>query len=143
MATPWSSSSRRGGAILALLLGGCVTTTTVAYVPEANAERLSLEQGEELLAQFVGAECPRLVEERKAERVTRVELDLDNRGMVTEARLDRSIGDDRLDGIIGAVAAKLHLDPPAGQRRSPEQGELRAGYRCESSGAPYVVLQRL
>jgi hypothetical protein len=142
MATRWSFSRRLALVALLAALPACVTTTTVGYVPEPDVERLSLVQGQALLQQFVGVECGRLVQEQKAEAVTRVDVDLDARGEVTEARLQRTVGDERVDGMIGAVAAKLRLDPPTNARRSPEHGELRAGYKCQPQET-VVVLQRL
>ena len=145
MATRWSFSRRLALVALAAspaALTACVTTTTVAYVPEPGAERLSLVQGQALLQQFVGVECGRLLEAQKAEAVTRVDVDLDAGGDVTEARLQRTVGDERVDGMIGAVAAQLRLERPADARRAPERGELRVGYKCQPQET-VVVLQLL
>jgi hypothetical protein len=108
-----------------LLLAACVTTRTVTYLPNAEQPRLSLGEGQALLGRFVGADCARLLEAGRAEGAAAVTVTLDAAGNATGAELGDSSGDSRVDGIMGAVAAQLRLEPAGAGRAS-----LRAGYRC-------------
>ena len=137
----WSSSSGSRlpalGAAAALALGACVRTTTVTYLPSAERPRLSLDEGRAMLAQFVGVECERLRGAGRAAGETRVVVALDADGRATSSELTGTTGDGRVDGLVGAVAAQLRLDPPPGAR-----AELHAGYRCADDGGVATTLER-
>jgi hypothetical protein len=119
------------------VLTGCVTTRTVTYLPDAAQARMSLEEGRTTLGTFLGVECTRLRGAGRAAATAPVTVLLDAEGRVTGAELDRSTGDARADGLIGAVAAQLQVAPPAGGRAT-----LRAGYQCDDAGGVSVTLER-
>ena len=124
---------------LLLLLAACVTTTTVTYLPSPEQPRLALAEGQATLARFVGVECERLRAAGRADATVPVTVALDSAGNATSAELARSTGDARVDGIVGAVAAQLRLDPPpAGAARAT----VRAGYRCDEHGGVAATLER-
>ena len=132
---------RGGGPVpryfVALLLAACTTTTTVTYVPSPEQPRLDLAQGQTTLARFVGLECERLRGESHPAGETRVTLALDSAGLATEAELTASSGDARIDGIIGAVAAQLKLEPRAAGAHA---ATLHAAYSCGDDGAVTATL---
>jgi hypothetical protein len=131
---------RRGalGALGALaLLGACVRTTTVTYLPNLERPRLTLAQGEVTLARYLGIECESLLGRSVATGDTRVAVVVDSLGGVTASELERSTGDARADGLVGAVTAQLRLDGlPAGTTRAV----VRAGYRCDPAGGATATL---
>ncbi len=118
------------------LVAACVRTTTVTYLPSPDQPRLTLAEGEATLARFVGVECERLRGAGRAAAETRVLVRHDGAGQATSSELAASTGDSRVDGLVGAVAAQLRLEPG----RSPV--ELRVGYRCADDGGVAVTLER-
>ncbi|HEY0970431.1 MAG TPA: hypothetical protein VGE02_05590 [Gemmatimonadales bacterium] len=123
--------------LIPLVAAGCVTTSTVAYRPSAEQPRMSLAEGQVTLRTFLGMECARLREAGIAGATVPVTVALDAEGNVTEAELERSTGDSRADGVVGAVAAQLRLEPTASGRAM-----LRGGYRCGDDGGVDVTLER-
>ncbi len=123
-------------ALLPLVVAGCVTTSTIAYRPDANRPRISLDEGRELLGTFLGVECARLREAGHGEATVPLTLTLDAEGNVAEAELGRSTGDSRADGLLGAVAAQLQLEPADTGRAT-----LLGGYRCGDGGGAEITLE--
>lgn len=125
-------------AIAAALTAGCVSSTTITYLPSPEQPRLTLEEGRGMLARFVGVECGRLVDEGKgtgsADLLARTGPD----GAVASAELTSGSGDERANGVMGAVVAQLRLDSDDAGREIP----LRAGYQCTDGGATALLERR-
>ena len=120
------------------LLAGCVRTTTVSYLPSVERPRLSLGEGQATLARYLGIECESLLGRSVARGEARVAVAVDSVGDVISAELERSTGDARADGLVGAVTAQLHLDGlPSGTTRAV----VRAGYRCAPEGGATATLE--
>jgi hypothetical protein len=128
-ATRWRSSSLV--ALVAVALGGCQTVTSTYYKPTEGQTRFSIDEARGVLDQVVATECPRLIEGGKdvGEPGT-IELDVDNTGAVTQARVTRTLGDARLDAAFGGVAARLQIDAPPTGTPVGAVGRLKAGYAC-------------
>lgn len=126
--------------VLVLVLAtACVTQTSISYLPSPDQPRFDLAQGQATLGQFVGLECERLREAGRAEGSARLRLVQDDSGLVTQADLEASSGDSRVDGVMGAIAAQLRLPPATAGRRAV----VRAGYRCDERGTVTATLERL
>ena len=135
-------ASRPRTTALALLaagaLGACVRSTTITYLPSLERPRLSLAEGQATLARYLGIECESLLGRSVARGEARVAVAVDSAGDVTSAELERSTGDARADGLVGAVTAQLHLDGlPSGTTRAV----VRAGYRCAPEGGATATLE--
>ncbi|MHB1225672.1 MAG: hypothetical protein ACYC2G_16715, partial [Gemmatimonadaceae bacterium] len=64
---------------------------------------------------------------------------------LAEVQLRGSIGDERVDGLVGAVAAQLDLGEPgpsAADGGATAPVTLRAGYRCADDGGVLTTLER-
>ena len=125
--------------LAALLAGACVTRTSISYLPSAEQPRLELAQAQATLGQFVGVECERLRGAGRAEGSARLRLAQDATGDVTQADLAESSGDARVDGVMGAIAAQLHLPPAAADQRA---AVVRASYRCAADGSVSATIER-
>ena len=121
-----------------LLASGCVHSTTVSYLPNPDQPRLSLAEGRDMLARFGGVDCARLRAAGHAAGETDVLVLADSAGAVTSSELRGSSGDARLDGVIGAVAAQLRLDPAPADGRAT----VHAGFRCGDDDAITATLER-
>ena len=90
-----------------------------------------------MLARFLGVECGRLTEEGKGSGSAELVARTDSTGAVTSAELTTGSGDERANGVMGAVVAQLQLDPSDAGHDVP----LRASYQCGNNGAD-VTLER-
>ncbi len=67
----------------------------------------------------------------------------DSAGLAKSAELQGSTGDERANGVIGAVAAQLNLGSPATVASSGAGStELRAGYSCADEGVTATLERR-
>lgn len=121
--------------ITALLVGclvtGCVRSTTITYLPSPEQPRLTMEEGREMLVRFIGVECDRLVEAGRGSGSADLLVQVDSTGLASSAELVSGSGDERANGIMGAVAAQLQLDAADAGRHVP----LRASYACDAGAA--------
>ena len=76
----------------ALLLAACVRTTTVSYLPNRERPRLSLAQGETMLARYLSIECESLLGRSVQTGEARVAVAVDSVGDVVSSELERSTG---------------------------------------------------
>ncbi len=125
--------------VLVIAAAGCVTRTSTAYVPSPEEPRLSTDEARDQLDQLLRVECPRLMQAGRDTRVARVDLDVDREGHVLRSRIGSSTGDERIDAMFGAIAAKLQLAPPAEMKNDVETGHVRMGYSCSSTAAVATV----
>ena len=126
-----------GAAAFAGALAGCVRTTTVSYLPSPERPRLSLTEGERMLARYLSIECGSAPERAGASAEARVRVAVDSVGDVTSSMLERSTGNAQADALVGAVTAQLKLaalPPGAGQT------VVRASYRCDPAGGATATL---
>lgn len=111
----------------AMMVAACVTTTR-DYAPTAEEARITLDEMREHADAILHVECPRLLRGRAiAYGETELTLDIDSTGDVQRARLARGSPSQRLDDVLGALAAQLHL-PRAGSGGASTT--LVAGYAC-------------
>ncbi len=117
------------------LLAGCVHA---AYTPEAGAGRITTAELRQTGDARVRAECPRLMHgSSSATGAAAYTLVIDRSGVVTQARLDRSSGDARMDEIFGQLAARLQFEPPTGMAGPTTRAPVVIGYSC--SGATSAI----
>ena len=140
MAMRCSSSDRgrrgaRRAAALLPLLAACVTTTTVAYLPSADRPRLTLDAGGRTLAQFVGVVCERLAAAGRDSGSAVARVALDSSGTAVSSEILASSGDERVDGLVGAVTAQLRLD----ERPARGAADVRASWRCSGDAGATLV----
>lgn len=136
----WRAGALGGALLSAGALSACVTQTSISYLPSPDQPRLELAAAQETLGQFVGLECERLLAASRAEGHARLRLAQDDSGNVTRADLDASSGDSRVDGVMGAIAAQLHLPAAAGAGAG---AVVRASYRCAADGSVAATLERV
>ena len=122
-----------------LLLAACVSSSTITYLPSPEQPRLALEDGRDMIARFVGLECDRLTAAGRATGQTGVVVTTDSAGLATSAELLGSTGDERADGVLGAVAAQLDLGAASGGGR---RSELQVGYSCADGGVTATIERR-
>ena len=139
--TRWPSCSDRGRRVarvaLAAAVAACVTTTTKYYVPSAGEDRLSTDEVRERADDLLRVECPRLLGGATAATGTaRLTVDVGADGAVTRARVRTSSGDQRVDDMFGALAARLQVDAP---ERGPTTARITMGYSCAPNEAVTTV----
>ncbi len=118
-----------------LVLVACVTSSTITYLPSPEQPPLALDEGRAMIARFIGPECDRLVAANLASRQVDVVVATDSAGLARSAELRGSTGDERANGVIGAVAAQLDLGSNAATASGTGgSAALRAGYSCADGG---------
>ncbi|MFL5578700.1 MAG: hypothetical protein ACJ79S_22320 [Gemmatimonadaceae bacterium] len=148
-ATRWrSSSAARAACAIALgvallaTASACVTTTATAFIPTPGQSRLSVDDARDQLDALMRAECPRLLQANRPTQEGLVAVDIDARGDVARAVVQRSLGDGELDTVFGGTAARLHFQPPTAADLKGEQsvaGKIRMGYSCSASAAVATI----
>jgi TonB family protein len=130
--------ARRGALALAVAVAAaCVSSTTKYYVPSAGEDRLSTDEVRERADELLRVECPRLLGGTTAATgAARLTVDVGADGAVTRARVRSSAGDQRVDDIFGALAARLQVDPP---ERGPRAARITMGYSCAPNEAVTTV----
>lgn len=137
MATRWRWCS------LALLLAAtaCVTRTSTYFTPTAGQPRLSQDDLRDQSDDYLAIECPRLMGTgTSAMGQARIRVHYDRSGAVQRAEITRGSGDDQIDAVWGALAARLQFDPQAGQSEELRPGILTLGYSC-APGIATTTLQ--
>ncbi|HET7459527.1 MAG TPA: TonB family protein [Gemmatimonadaceae bacterium] len=114
-----------------------MTQTSSYFVPTPGQSRLSTDDARDQIDAVLRAECPRLLQEQKPTRTANVAVELDRTGDVQRARITQPSGDERMDEVFGAVAARLHFQPPAAAdvKNDSAPGRLRMGYSCAKDAA--------
>lgn len=126
-----------------ILLVACVSSTTITYLPSPEQPRLGLDEGRSMIARFIGLECDRLAAANLASRQVDVVVVTDSVGLAKSAELQGSTGDERANGVIGAVSAQLDLGSSAnGLGSGGRSTALRAGYSCSDEGATATLERR-
>ena len=138
---PLGRSAAAGATLMLMLLAaaGCVTTTTTAYVPTPGQPRLSVDDARDEIDAVLRAECPRLVQAGRPSQEARVSVDVDASGNVSSARLQTSSGDEQMDRIFGATAARLHFQTSGDAQGTTTAGRLRMGYSCSGNAAVTTI----
>jgi hypothetical protein len=114
--------------VLAVALAACTTSITRAFIPDPNAERMSLADAQDNLDRFVRMECPRLMQAKHDTDDARISVNVDAGGSVTRATFSKLTGDDRIDTMFGGVAAQMKFAAsPDGKEYT---GRMRVGYAC-------------
>jgi outer membrane biosynthesis protein TonB len=121
------------------MAAGCVTHTSTAYVPSPGEPRVTTDEARDQLDELLRIECPRLMQAGRESRVARLDLDVDREGHVLRSRIGTSTGDDRVDAMFGAVAAKLQLAPPTEMKNDVDTGHVRMGYSCSANAAVATI----
>ena len=122
---------------LAAVAAACVTTTTKYYLPSEGEDRLSTDEVRERADDLLRVECPRLLGGATAATGTaRLTVDVGADGAVTRARVRTSSGDQRVDDMFGALAARLQVDAP---ERGPTTARITMGYSCAPNEAVTTV----
>jgi TonB family protein len=104
--------------------------------------RLSVDDARDQLDALMRAECPRLLQADRRTAEGLVAVDIDARGDVARAVVQRSLGDAGLDKAFGGTAARLHFQPPTATDLKGEQsvaGKIRVGYSCAERAAVATV----
>ncbi|MEJ7809889.1 MAG: TonB family protein [Gemmatimonadaceae bacterium] len=128
-----------GTVALIASLAACVTATSRVYLPTEEQGRFSSDQLRDRADAFLGAECARLMgNNRSAAGSANYSVIVDAKGQVTEARMQRTSGDERLDQIFGALAAQLAFPPP--EPPAATTAGVTIGYSC-SPGASVSSVQ--
>lgn len=131
-ATPWRFCS----AALVVALAGCIHQTTTYYTPTAGEARLSQDELRDQSDDMLKIECPRLMGTSKsATGEARIRVEYDKGGAVQRAQITRSSGDNQIDTVWGALAARLQFDPQAGQTEDLKPALLTFGYSCSPTAA--------
>ncbi|HEU4643320.1 MAG TPA: hypothetical protein VFS44_12770 [Gemmatimonadaceae bacterium] len=129
--------------MLAMMVAGCVHTVTRYYVPTEGAARIGLDQLRSQADAILHLECPRLLRGRAAMYgEADLALDLDARGDVQRVHLVRGSSSARLDDVLGALAAQLHLAPPAPPAPpggGPASMAMAAGYSCAATATAMTI----
>lgn len=126
-----------------LFLVACVSSSTITYLPSPEQPRLGLDEGRAMIARFIGLECDRLSAANLASRQVEVVVFTDSAGLARSAELRGSTGDERANGVIGAVAAQLDLGAPTAVRGGgTATSALNAGYSCGDAGVTATLERR-
>lgn len=127
MATRWRWCSALA---VALVVSGCIARTERYWVPTPGDPRLNIDELRTEADRFLAVECPRLMgDSTSAAGAAGLRLEVEPSGEVVEAHLNRSSGDERVDGIFGALAARLTVTP-TGRPRDRFPLRLELGYSC-------------
>jgi TonB family protein len=131
MATRWLCSSAA-----ALSLAACVTHTTTYYKPSEGESRLDQDEFRQASDDLLKVECPRLMAPNASETgAAKIRVRYDRSGAVQQAEILHSSGDDRIDTMWGALAARLKFDPQEGQSEDLRAGIINVGYSCAPNTA--------
>jgi hypothetical protein len=123
MAMRWRFCS----AVAWVLLAACVTNSQQSFLPDPNAARITPDDWRDRASALLEAECPRLMGTGSAALgEAGFIVVLGPSGIVREAILTRSSGDERIDAMFGGLAAQLRVDVS----RSGERAPITAGYSC-------------
>lgn len=127
--------------VLLALATACMTRTTTYFTPTAGEARLSQDDLRDESDGFLAIECPRLMGSGKsAMGQARIRVHYDRSGAVQRAEITRTSGDDQIDAVWGALAARLQFEPQAGQTDALRPGMLVVGYSC-APGIATTTLQ--
>ena len=121
------------------LASACVTTTTRSFTAEEDAVRLNQHTIREESDTFLAIECQRLINGGRSTGEARLRLQVAQSGLVTRAEVTRSSGDERIDAIFGALAARLRFDPLPSQATDGTTARLFMGYSCAPGVAVTTV----
>lgn len=128
------------GALL-LVTAGCVTRTTTYFTPTAGEARLDQDELRDESDDFLSIECPRLMGGgTSATGQARIRVHYDRTGAVQRAEITRASGDDQIDAVWGALAARLQFQPQGEQTEDLRPGILVFGYSC-APGIATTTLQ--
>lgn len=137
MAMRWSSS--RLGA-LALVMA-CVSTTTRFFLPSPQNPVYTPPQAEQVLATYVRLQCEPLRKAQKPDSGSvRFVIDFDTLGLATKAELQRSTGDDMVDGIFGTVAAQLSVVGSMSGAQAARRERVAMRFRCAGDSVTVGVV---
>lgn len=118
---------------LGLALGACIGTAT-EFHPEPGAERLTTFELRDRADDALRRECPRLMGGGSgATGEARLRADVNRQGSVTRATLLHSSGDEQMDRLFGALAARLQFDPLPAEADGTVT-RLAIGYSCGAGG---------
>jgi hypothetical protein len=124
MAMQWRFCS---AALAVTMLLACVTTSRESFLPDPNAARLTPDDWRDRASALLAAECPRLMGTGSAALgEAGFTVILGAGGVVREAILTRSSGDERIDALFGGLTAHLQFGTSSGGDRAP----VTAGYSC-------------
>lgn len=138
MATRWRWCSL---GVLLLLSSACITRRTTYFTPTAGQPRLSQDDLRDQSDDYLAIECSRLMGTgNSATGQARIRVHYDRSGAVQRAEITRGSGDDQVDTVWGALAARLQFDPQAGQTEDLRPGILTFGYSC-APGIATTTLQ--
>ena len=138
MAMPWRFCSVAAAALLA----ACVTSTSRYFTPTEGDARLTQDDFRDESDQLLRVECPRLMGSTgQASGQARIRLLIDRSGAAQRAQFTRSSGDERIDTIWGALAARLKFDAQAQQRSDLAPFMVTVGYSCSANGTAVTTLQ--
>ena len=131
--TPTAMRWRFCSAVLgATVLAACVTTTQATFLPDPNAPRLTPDEWRDRASAVLAAECPRLMGTGSAALgEAGFTVVLGAAGVVREAILTRTSGDERIDVLFGGLTAQLRFGTIGGGDRAP----VTAGYSCAQTAS--------
>jgi TonB family protein len=119
-----------------LLSAGCVSRTTTYFTPTPGEQRLSQDEVRDESDDMLKVECPRIMgSSTSATGEARIRIEYDKSGAVQRAQITRSSGDNPVDTMWGALAARLQFDPQAGQTEELKPALLTFGYSCSPTAA--------
>lgn len=126
--TPMAMRWRWCSAVFVIaMLGGCVTSSQQSFLPDPNAARITPDEWRDRASALLAAECPRLMGTGSAAfGEAGFAVILGATGVVREAILTRSSGDERVDALFGGLSAQLQFGRNSGGERAP----ITAGYSC-------------
>ncbi|HEU4566193.1 MAG TPA: TonB family protein [Gemmatimonadaceae bacterium] len=82
---------------------------------------------------MVRVECPRLLaRDSAATGAAAITITVDREGSVTRAVVERGTGDDRMDELLGTLAASLDFDAPRGMAGPTMDARVVMGYSCSA-----------
>ena len=114
---------------LVLLTGACAKPT---YTAPYQSPRLNSGGIRDVSEEQLRAECDRLIATRTpptGEATLLIQVAAD--GKVSEAKITRSSGDQRVDEIFGQAAARLQFDPMPGETSA----RIKMGWSCSPGNA--------
>lgn len=124
--------------LVVLLMAACVTQTSRYYVAYSNDTRITPDQFRDAGDTLIGSQCGRLMGNVATQGgEARFRLEINGGGQVEKAHLARSSGDEQVDSIFGALAARLRFVPPADGKTLTHR--IAAGYACSQSAAAVTL----
>ncbi|HEX6535145.1 MAG TPA: hypothetical protein VF041_11130 [Gemmatimonadaceae bacterium] len=113
--------------MMAMMAAACATAERY-YVPTTEEARITLDEMREHTDAILHVECPRLLRGRTmVYGEAELTLDIDSAGDVRRASLAHGSPSQRIDDVLGALAARLHLPRLGGAGAS---ATLVAGWAC-------------